>query len=87
MSRVVVHKRAAKFLENLPNPAKARIKTALSLLASDPFNYPGIIRMAGDWSGYYRIRIGSTRVIFWFDESEDILYIDHIGNRGDVYKK
>ena len=41
--------------------------------------------MAGDWSGYYRIRIGSTRVIFWFDESEDILYIDHIGNRGDVY--
>jgi len=87
MSRVVVHKRAAKFLENLPKPAKTRIKSALSQLTSDPFNYPGLIRMAGDWTGYYRIRVGSLRIIFWFDENEDILYIDHIGNRGDVYKK
>lgn len=87
MSRVVVHKRAAKFLKNLPNPDKTRIKTALSQLAVNPFVYPGLVRMAGDWSGYHRIRIGSFRVIFWFDEIEDILYIDHIGNRGDVYKK
>ena len=64
MSRVVVHKRAAKFLKNLPNPEKTRIKTTLSQLASDPSHYPGLIRMAGDWAGYYRIRIGSIRVIF-----------------------
>jgi len=87
MSRVVVHKRAAKFLKNLPNPEKTRIKNALFKLASAPHDYPGLIRMAGDWSGYYRIRIGSFRIIFWIDENEDILYIDHLGNRGDVYKK
>jgi mRNA interferase RelE/StbE len=43
--------------------------------------------MAGDWSGNYRIRVGSIRVIFWFDENEDIIYIDHIGSSGDVYKQ
>ncbi len=43
--------------------------------------------MLGEWAGWHRIRIGDMRVIFWFDEDEDIVYIDHIGYRGDVYKK
>jgi len=50
-------------------------------------SYPGVIQMAGEWTGYQRIRIGDLRVIFWYDEQEDIIYIDHIGPRGDIYKK
>jgi len=42
--------------------------------------------MAGEWSGYHRLRIGKYRIIYWFDEKEDIVYVDHIGPRGDVYK-
>ena len=42
--------------------------------------------MHGEWSGYHRIRLGKLRAIFWYDSKEDIVYVDHIGPRGDVYK-
>jgi len=42
--------------------------------------------MAGQWVGYHRVRAGKIRIIFWFDELEDIVYVDHIGPRGDIYK-
>ena len=45
-----------------------------------------ITPMYGEWAGYYRIRVGNIRIIFWFDDFEDIVYIDHIGPRGDIYK-
>jgi mRNA interferase RelE/StbE len=64
MSRVVVHRRAAKYLKSLPNPLQKRIKLVLSQLSEASLNYPGVIRMAGDWSGFYRIRVGPIRVIF-----------------------
>lgn len=43
--------------------------------------------MSGEWSGYYRIRIGDLRVIYYLDEANQRLLIDHLGSRGDVYKK
>ena len=64
MSRVVAHKRAVKYLENLPNPLQKRIKTTLAQLAESPQTYPNAIRMAGNWSGYQRIRVGQIRIIF-----------------------
>ena len=42
--------------------------------------------MLGEWKGYYRIRIGNVRLIFWVDQVKKIIYVDHIGPRGDVYK-
>jgi len=42
--------------------------------------------MAGEWGGYHRIRAGKLRIIYWFDEKGDVVYVDHIGPRGDVYK-
>ena len=42
--------------------------------------------MVGDWAGYYRLRVGNVRVIFWIDKDENIISVDHIGPRGDVYK-
>ena len=87
MSRLVLHRRAAKYLGSLPKPQKERVKTALQQLANAPTVYPGLIHMAGEWSGYFRIRIGQIRVIFWLDDMADIIYVDYIGSRGDVYKR
>jgi mRNA interferase RelE/StbE len=33
-----------------------------------------------------RIRVSHIRIIFWFDEDKDVVYVDHIGARGNVYK-
>ena len=86
MYRVVVHQRAASYLKRLPKPKKNRIKSVLQDLALDPFNQANIKSMVGEWIGYRRIRVGNVRVIYWVEKSEEIIYVDHIGPRGDVYK-
>ena len=86
MSKVIVHRYAANYLKRLPNDAKERIKTILKQLGQNPSEYNGVKRMVGEWAGYQRIRVGKLRIIYWFDEKENIVYVDHIGPRGDVYK-
>lgn len=86
MSNVKVHQKAAKYLQRLPKDSKARIKEILTGLQVNPLEQPHVKHMVGEWAGYHRIRAGKFRIIFWFDEKEDIVYVDHIGVRGDVYK-
>ena len=87
MSKVVVHRRALRYLQRLPQPERERVRAALLRLAEDIAGYSGVIQMAGEWEGYQRIRVGNLRVIFWHDEEDDIIYVDHIGPRGGIYKR
>lgn len=87
MNEVIVHKRALRYLQRLPRPARERIRAALVRLADAPDAYPGVVHMAGEWTGYRRIRIGDLRVIYWVDEQDDIIYVDHVGPRGDIYSR
>lgn len=86
MSNVIVHRHAAKYLKRLPKETKDRIKDILKQLENNPLKHSWIKQMFGEWAGYHRIRVGKLRIIFWFDTKEDIVYVDHIGPRGDVYK-
>lgn len=86
MYKIVVHHRAAKYLKNLPENQKTRIKKKMNQLANDPFEFRGVKAMMGEWEGYRRIRIGDFRIIFWIDREKQTIYIDFIGARGDVYK-
>lgn len=86
MSKIIVHRRAANYLKKLPRDRKNRVKKAIEQVGKDPLGLPGVIQMAGEWAGYHRIRLGDMRIIFWFDEENDIVYVDHIGSRGDIYK-
>ncbi|MDY6970294.1 MAG: type II toxin-antitoxin system RelE/ParE family toxin [Spirochaetota bacterium] len=86
MSRVIVHRRAFKYIQKLPKEHKERIKEILKKLEINPMEFRDIRPMYGEWTGYYRIRVGNIRIIFWFDNLEDIVYIDHIGPRGNIYK-
>jgi len=86
MAKVIVHRRAANYLRKLTENEKKKVKMSLKSLGDDPLHYTGVKNMVGDWSGYSRIRIGNLRVIYWFDEFENTIYVDHIGPRGDVYK-
>ncbi len=84
--KIVVHRRAARYLRRLPADQKTRIKSRLRDLATDPHARPGVREMKGRWAGYHRLRVGSRRVIFFVDDQEQTVYVDHIGARGDVYK-
>ncbi len=86
MNKVVIHRRAARYMQRLSPSERERVKAALQRLAESPTTYPGMIHMAGEWSGYQRIRVGNLRIIFWHAAEEGIIYVDHIGPRGDIYK-
>jgi len=43
-------------------------------------------KLHGVWEGYYRIRKGKIRIIFYIDYTNFVVYIDTIDFRGDVYK-
>jgi len=86
MYHVVVHRRAARYLQRLPRAQRERLQSLLSDLALEPVRRPDVNPMVGEWKGYYRIRVGDMRIIFWLDTQEMTVYVDHIGPRGDVYK-
>jgi len=86
MSKVIVHRHTEKCLNRLPKETKERIKEILKELEDKPIGQSNVKHMVGEWAGYHRIRAGKFRIIFWYDQSDDVVYIDHIGPRGDVYK-
>lgn len=86
MSRLVIHRRAIRYLQKLSRSEQERVRSALQRLAEDLEGFPGVVYMAGEWVGYRRIRVGNLRIIFWYEKEEDVIYVDHIGPRGDVYK-
>jgi len=86
MSKVVVHRHAVKYLNHLPKKTKARIKEILKEFEKDPLGQSHVTHMVGEWAGYQRMRAGRFRIIFWYDHRNDVVYVDHIGPRGDVYK-
>ena len=86
MPRLLIHKRAARYLERMDARIKAQLVAKLADLAKDPAAAPGVKAMAGDWTGYHRLRHGDLRVIFLHDRTADTILIAHVGPRGDVYK-
>jgi mRNA interferase RelE/StbE len=86
MSKVIVHNHAVKYLKRLPKETREQIKEILKQLENKPLEHSSIKQMYGEWAGYHRIRTGKFRIIFWYDPRNDIVYVDHIGPRGDVYK-
>ncbi len=86
MPRVIVHKRVVKYLRRLPNPQKERVKEVLRQLRENPENWPEIKQMKGEWAGYQRVQLSNLRVIFWYDRGKDVVSVDDLGPRGDIYK-
>ena len=86
MAKLVVHRRAARYLERMDARIKAQLVAKLEELANNPAAMPGVKPMAGEWAGFYRLRHGDLRVIYIHDRANDTIVIAHVGPRGDVYK-
>ena len=70
-------KQALKFLAKTDTITKKRIVSAINKLPL------GDVKKLQGHTGY-RLRVGSYRIIF--DRMGNILYIENIDNRGQVYK-
>ncbi len=46
----------------------------------------GDIKNMKGYTNLYRLRIGTFRILFEVNHDEKIIYIQAVGNRGDIYK-
>ena len=86
MPKIIVHRRAARYLDRMDARIKTQLKAKLALLAQNPNAMSGVKPMAGEWAGFCRMRHGDLRVIYLHDRAADTIIIAHIGPRGDAYK-
>lgn len=70
-------KQSIKFLKKQDMPTRKRIVSAINQLPS------GDVKALQGRNGY-RLRVGDFRIIF--DIDGNILYIEKIANRGQIYK-
>lgn len=71
-------KQAEKFLKKQDKTTRNRIRNAIHQLPA------GDVKKLQGRNGY-RLRIGDFRVIF--DRNGNVLYIERINNRGQIYKE
>ena len=90
MRSIVFHRRAASYLSRMPLDRSAKVRDALVEVAAlnNITSHQGIKQMSGGMTGWFRLRIGSYRAILQvtITEAGELLYVDAIGPRGDIYK-
>lgn len=82
MYRIVIKKRAKKFIDSLPRNERERIVTAIEQLP----NGEDIKAIKGH-EGLLRLRVGSYRIIYTVDHGELIVIVIDAGNRGQIYNR
>lgn len=82
MYKIIIKKPAKKFIDKLPINDKKRLVAAIEGLPDN-----GDIKRLQGYDGYYRLRVGSYRIIFYVDNGELIVYVVDIGNRGQIYNR
>ena len=80
--KIVIKKKAKKFVDKLPKNEKIRIVRAIEMLP----NGEDIKRLKGH-GDLLRLRVGDYRIIYTVDNGELIVYVIDIGNRGEIYNK
>lgn len=74
---------AEKFLRKINKEDTLRIRAKIRQYANNPEELKNQVKKLTN-SLYYRLRVGDYRIIF--TETGEIMYIEKIGNRGNVYR-
>jgi len=86
MNSVILHKNAVKFYEKASASLKARIGSAIDLIAQDPHHHPHIKKLKGELKNMYRFRLGDLRIIYEIEEEIRTVRVKTIDTRGSAYK-
>lgn len=82
MYKIVIKKKAKKFIDKLPKTERLRIVKAISQLPSGD----DIKKLKG-YNDLFRLRVGDYRIIYNLDNGELIVYVIDAGNRGEIYNR
>ena len=81
---VRIRRSALNYLNKLDVPTRRRLTAAIEGLAEVP--PAGDIRPLTAQTGAYRLRVGGFRLLFHIDHQQEVIFVDAIGSRGDIYK-
>ncbi|MCE5172313.1 type II toxin-antitoxin system RelE/ParE family toxin [Paenibacillus profundus] len=77
---------AKKYLKKLDKPTAKKIISAIEALRDDPYNTTHTKKMKGYEGEFYRLRVGSYRIIYEILNGKLLILIVKVGSRGDIYK-
>ncbi len=86
MFKLFLHKKAAKYYENMNERTARRINKAIEAMTKNPLDGRHIKRLRGKLEGKHRYALGDLRIIYKVDPEERSILVEAIGPRGDVYK-
>ena len=78
--------KASDDLRRLDKPTARRILDKLKWLSQN-FTDLTSEKLTGELRGFYKLRVGSYRVIYTVNQEEHQLVIHLIGHRRDIYKR
>ncbi len=81
---LLFNKNVKKFISELNQSQKDRIRDKLLAFAENPFT--GDIKKVKEKENVFRLRIGKLRVLYILDTEEKSIYIVKIDKRGRVYR-
>ena len=85
MSYVVEYQpEALNDLEKLAQSVRKRIVKKIIWL-SENFEQINPQSLSADLSGFFKLRVGDYRVIYEFDSEEEVISIDRVRHRREVY--
>jgi len=86
MYEVILSQTAAEFFAAADRPLALKLARCFRRLESDPRIGNNIKRLKGEWSGYWRYRVGDWRVIYRIDDEISRVSVVVIAHRRDVYE-
>lgn len=81
MYKIIIKKKAKKFIDKLPKTERIRVAKAIKMLP----NGEDIKKLKG-YTDLLRLRVGDYRIIYTVDHGELIVIVVDAGNRGQIYK-
>ena len=82
MYKIIIKKKAKKFVDKLPQNEKIRVVKAIEMLP----NGEDIKKLKGH-DELLRLRVGSYRIIYTVDHGKLTVYVIDAGNRGEIYNQ
>lgn len=82
MYKIVLTKRAKKFIDKLPRNEKKRIVAAIEELPDG-----NDIKKLKGYENMLRLRVGEYRIIYTVDNGLLTVYVIDVGNRGQIYNR
>lgn len=82
MYKIVIKKKAKKFIDKLPKNERIRVAKAIEALP----NGEDIKKLKG-YTDLLRLRVGDYRIIYTVNNGELLIIVIDAGNRGEIYNQ